>query len=111
MLFLPFWALWFVSGGRWLGLGDGKLALGIGWFLGASLGASAVILAFWIGAGFALLAMGIQRVLKNTKFFQGRVLSMQSAIPFGPLLILAVFIVYFTKVNFFDLSGIFYLPL
>ncbi|MGB2580760.1 MAG: prepilin peptidase [Minisyncoccia bacterium] len=30
MLFFPFWALWFVSRGRWIGLGDGKLALGIG---------------------------------------------------------------------------------
>ncbi len=27
---------------------------------------------------------------------------MQSEIPFGPFLILAVFIVYFTGVNFFD---------
>lgn len=115
MLFFPFWALWFISSGRWLGLGDGKLALGIGWFLGASLGASAVILAFWIGAGFAVATMGIQRLLGY--FHIGKLLSkekrlsMQSAIPFGPLLILAVFIVYFTKVNFFDLSGIFYLPL
>lgn len=98
MLFFPFWALWFVSQGRWIGLGDGKLALGIGWFLGATLGGSAVMLAFWIGAAYALMIMGLQKILHSTK----SKLSMQSEIPFGPFLILAVFIVYFTKVNFFD---------
>lgn len=102
MLFFPFWALWFVSRGRWLGLGDGKLALGIGWFLGATLGGSAIMLAFWIGAAYALVVMGAQRFF--AKIFPGkfRRLSMQSEIPFGPFLILAVFIVYFTGVNFFD---------
>lgn len=98
MLFFPFWALWAVSGGRWLGLGDGKLALGIGWFLGATLGGSAIMLAFWIGAAWALAVMGTQKVLK----MRTAKLSMQSEIPFGPFLILAVFIVYFTGLNFFD---------
>lgn len=98
MLFFPFWFLWFISQGRWLGLGDGKLALGIGWFLGATLGGSAIMLAFWIGAGYALIAMAIQKILHKTK----NRLSLQSEIPFGPFLIIAVFIVYFTGVNFFD---------
>ncbi|HAT68675.1 MAG: hypothetical protein A2481_01365 [Candidatus Yonathbacteria bacterium RIFOXYC2_FULL_47_9] len=99
MLFLPFWVLWFVSKGRWLGLGDGKLALGMGWFLGATLGASAVMLAFWIGAAWALVLMAFQRLASN---FRGAKLSLKSEIPFGPFLILGVVIVYFTKVNFFD---------
>ncbi len=98
MLFIPFWALWFISRGQWLGLGDGKLALGIGWFLGATLGGSAIVLAFWIGAAWALFVMGMQKVFYRTK--SG--LSMKSEIPFGPFLILAVFVVYFTRVNFFD---------
>jgi prepilin signal peptidase PulO-like enzyme (type II secretory pathway) len=98
MLFFPFWALWFVSQGRWLGLGDGKLALGIGWFLGATLGGSAIMLAFWIGAVYALVVMGAQKVMHKRK----HILTLQSEIPFGPFLILAVFIVYFTGVNFFD---------
>ncbi|HAS84937.1 MAG TPA: hypothetical protein DCS23_02615 [Candidatus Yonathbacteria bacterium] len=103
MLFFPFWALWFVSKGRWLGLGDGKLALGIGWFLGATLGGSAVMLAFWVGAAYALTVMAIQRIPSIVKGQLSNVpLSMQSEIPFGPFLILAVFIVYFTGVNFFD---------
>lgn len=135
MLFFPFWALWLVSGGRWLGLGDGKLALGIGWFLGATLGGSAVMLAFWIGAAYALTVMAIQRLATaasayaserlmsekyvkrgsdafsptfgfmnfvNLRLTHGTRLSMQSEIPFGPFLILGVFVVYFTGVNFFD---------
>ena len=103
MLFFPFWALWFVSKGRWLGLGDGKLALGIGWFLGATLGGSAVMLAFWIGAAYALIIMAIPRIPSIVTGHMSKVpLSMQSEIPFGPFLILAVFIVYFTGVNFFD---------
>lgn len=102
MLFFPFWALWFVSRGRWLGLGDGKLAWGIGWFLGAALGGSAVILAFWIGATLALVIMGIQKISLLSRYFANRKFSMQSEIPFGPFLILATIIVYFTKVNFFD---------
>ncbi|KKR65040.1 MAG: Type 4 prepilin-like protein leader peptide-processing enzyme [Candidatus Curtissbacteria bacterium GW2011_GWA1_40_47] len=112
MLFFPFWALWFVSRGRWIGLGDGKLALGIGWFLGATLGGSAVMLAFWVGAVYALAIMGLQRASQKLKkvapaFLSNTQLSMQSEIPFGPFLILAVFIVYFTGVNFFDGSFMF----
>jgi len=98
LLFFPFWTLWFISRGQWLGLGDGKLALGIGWFLGATLGGSAVMLAFWVGAAYALLVMAAQKVLHYTK---GN-LSMKSEIPFGPFMIFAFFVVYFTGVNFFD---------
>lgn len=119
MLFAPFWALWFVSRGRWIGLGDGKLAWGIGWFLGATLGGSAIMLGFWIGAAYALCVMGTQRASQKLKVLKSKVgaptflsifdfrlsdsrLSMQSEIPFGPFLILGTIIVYFTKVNFFD---------
>ncbi|MEK7460542.1 MAG: prepilin peptidase [Patescibacteria group bacterium] len=103
MIFLPFWALWFVSGGRWIGLGDGKLGLGIGWFLGATLGGSAVLLAFWIGAAWALAAMALQKILAKvvSHRFQ-ETLSMKSEIPFGPFLIVSVFVIYFTGANFFD---------
>ncbi len=126
VLFFPFWFLWLISKGRWLGLGDGKLSLGIGWFLGATLGGSAVMLGFWIGAVYALTIMAIQRIAiivsklkveskklkvcadSNASTFDirhsifGSRLSMKSEIPFGPFLILGVFVVYFTGVNFFD---------
>ena len=46
-----------------MGLGDGKLALGIGWLLGLEHGGSAIMLSFWLGAGVALALMASQRVV------------------------------------------------
>jgi leader peptidase (prepilin peptidase)/N-methyltransferase len=104
LLFLPFWALWFFSRGRWMGLGDGKLAIGIGWFLGMTLGMSAIMFGFWIGALFAVVMMVAQRI--QQKFTTSKITTtswtFKSEIPFGPFLILGVFIVYFTHINFFD---------
>ena len=74
--------LWGVSKGKWMGLGDGKLALGIGWLLGAVLGILALLIAFWVGAvvGLFLLALGGSRW------------GMKSQIPFGPFLVLGTFV-------------------
>lgn len=103
ILFFPFWFLWMVSKGRWIGLGDGKIAWGMGWFLGLSLGASAVMLAFWIGAVWALGVMGVQKLSQNLGLIRSRhILSLKSEIPFGPFLILATCVVYFTGINLFD---------
>jgi prepilin signal peptidase PulO-like enzyme (type II secretory pathway) len=49
-----------------MGLGDGKLALGIGWLLGLPEAVSAVMLAFWIGAAVSLTLIGFQRMWKST---------------------------------------------
>ena len=49
IFFIPFFLLWFLSRGVWIGLGDGKLSLSIGWLLGFVHGVSALIIAFWIG--------------------------------------------------------------
>ena len=46
----PLWFLWRISGGRWMGFGDVKFALGMGWLLGAWYGFVALTLAFIIGA-------------------------------------------------------------
>lgn len=78
ILFAFFALLWGVSKGKWMGFGDAKLALGIGWLLGMAKGAAAITLAFWLGAivGVALLYIG-----KN-KY------GLKSAIAFGPFMIL-----------------------
>ncbi len=101
-LFLPFYALWKISDGRWIGLGDGKLALGMGWFLGLSGGVSAVVLAFWIGALVAVTILAVQRFGPSLCRFLGSNLAsrlhMRSEIPFAPFLITGTLIVYATGV-------------
>lgn len=107
LLFLPFYVLWKVSDGRWLGLGDGKLALGIGWFLGLSLGGTAILFAFWIGAGVSLLILAWQKISRHfSKTMQSKTtteqtLTMKSEIPFGPFLVLGTLIVYILHFNLF----------
>ena len=93
LLAVPFAFLWLVSQGRWMGLGDAKLALGIGWFLGWYQGLSALIIAFWIGAIVGILLL----FLKSKRF------TMKSEIPFGPFLILGMWIVFFCNI---DLLGL-----
>lgn len=105
-LFLPFYALWKASDGRWIGLGDGKLALGMGWFLGLSGGISAVVLAFWLGALVAIVILAVQRFGQRysqslSQFFGPNVaarLHMKSEIPFAPFLIIGTVLVYVTGV-------------
>ena len=46
----PLFALWLISRGEWMGLGDPKLALAMGWLLGAYDGLAAVLFAFILGA-------------------------------------------------------------
>jgi len=102
-LFLPFYTLWKVSDGRWLGLGDGKLALGIGWFLGLSLGGTAILFAFWIGAGVSLLYIFFQKlyVSFSKRDSEKEILTLKSEIPFGPFLVLGTLIVYVTQFNIY----------
>ena len=101
---LPFAALWFFSQGRWMGLGDAKLALGIGWFLGLIKGGSAIILGFWMGAIVGLALVGISK-LSLAKRFRSNY-GLKSEIPFGPFLILGTIIAFFFNINLFDLGFI-----
>ncbi len=57
ILALPFYLIWLLSRGTWMGLGDAKLALGIGWMLGLSAGGTAIIFGFWFGALFSILIL------------------------------------------------------
>jgi len=105
LLFLPFWALWYFSDGTWMGLGDGKLALGIGWLLGLSEGVSAIVIAFWFGAAYALIAMASQRIastVKDKKRAQG--LTMKSQVPLGPFLVLGAFVTFLFGFDLFQLD-------
>src|SRR3989344_2226114 len=101
---LPFAALWFFSHGRWMGLGDAKLALGIGWFLGLIKGGSAIILGFWLGAIVGLALVGISKLSIAKRFHSNY--GLKSEIPFGPFLILGAIIAFFFNINVFDLGFI-----
>lgn len=95
ILALPFALLWFVSYGQWMGLGDAKLILGIGWLLGLSYGLTAITLAFWIGAVASIIYMAVA----YRSFKHGL------QIPFGPYLILGLYIVMVTGWQLFPLFG------
>lgn len=109
ILAFPFYLLWLVSGGRWMGLGDAKLALGIGWFLGLSAGGTAIIFSFWIGAAISLsllLAIKILKSLRNEVPAKLRSklprLTIKSEIPFAPFLIIGLLTVFFFGYNMFS---------
>lgn len=85
----PFAAVWFLSRGRAMGLGDAKLAAGIGWFLGFAGGLSALVLAFWLAFFPSLLLL----------FLPGKRFTMKSEIPFGPFLVLGTLVTYTWDVN------------
>ena len=96
----PLFALWLVSGGKWMGLGDAKLALSIGWLLGPLWGFYAVFFAFIIGAvvSVPLLFFSSERWRGREKFIKPSLWSlspagftMQSEVPFGPFLIASCF--------------------
>lgn len=88
---VPFAFFWLVSSGRWMGLGDAKLALGLGWLLGLPLALSGLVFAFWIGA-----LVGIMLVV-----FSGKKHSMKSEIPFAPYLVLGAMLVFFFNLYLF----------
>ena len=104
ILFLPFFVIWLFSRGEWMGLGDAKLAVGIGFLLGIVNGISAIIIGIWAGALWSVSLMLAQVIARQKKS-----ISMKSEIPLAPFLILGTIIVYFFPVDilgvriFFDL--------
>lgn len=95
----PLFALWAISEGRWMGLGDPKLALGIGWLLGVPAGLYAVFFAFVIGAVVSVFVLIPVEYLRNkngiTHLGPARPgLTMKSEVPFGPFLVAGCCIVW-----------------
>lgn len=94
-----YWAWFFFTKQEGIGLGDAKLALGIGWFLGLSSGTASVFLAFWLGTIISLTMIGIQRL------FGKKSLGMKSAIPFGPFLILSLILCFFLSIDMLTIAS------
>lgn len=90
LLAVPLAMLWYISKGKWMGLGDAKLALGIGFLLGGSSGALALMFAFWMGAIVSIVSMLLQ---------MGKV-KMSTEIPFAPFMVLGTLMVFFLQIDF-----------
>ncbi len=84
-----FFFFWFISRGTWMGLGDAKLALSMGFVLGVSKGVVALLLSFWIGA---LVSIGIMILGYVGLLGAKHKLGFKSEIPFGPYLIIGFLI-------------------
>jgi len=99
----PLYALWFFSRGTWMGKADSKIALVMGALLGFSLGATAWIVSFWIGAvvGLVLVGLGSYTTRKSKK--EGTEITLKSAIPFGPFMVCALWLVYISGFTLFIL--------
>lgn len=108
--FFFFAGLWVISSGRWLGFGDAKLVLGLGFFLGLTHGLSALVLAFWTGAVVSIGLLVWQYIRTRaiqSRSLQGRgaTLTMKSEIPFAPFIILGILIAFFWQIDIFGIAA------
>lgn len=102
-----FAVLWGISRGRWVGLGDAKLAVPLGVVVSFPGAVSMVILSFWIGAFVSLVLLALAALSARGKrllrFFSLR-LTMKQEIPFAPFLIAGFLLVYFFDANVFQIT-------
>ena len=89
----PFSLMWLLSKGKWMGLGDAKFMIGIGFLLGMSAGLAAILISFWIGAIISILILICSKIIKKHS------VSLKTAIPFGPFLALGTILVVLTGCN------------
>lgn len=97
VLAIPFALLWLFSKGRLMGLGDGKLVLGIGWMFGLASGVCTIILSFWIGTIISLTLM----------FLSKKKMNMKTEIPFAPFLIISTLITFLFNLDIYSLVKLF----
>lgn len=95
LLAAPFAALWLFSSGKYIGFGDAKLALGIGFLLGLAQGVAAMILAFWAGAFVGLLMIILSR----------RKVTFKSEVPFAPFMILGTLAALLFSLDIFSIAS------
>ena len=90
-----FGGLWLISRGRWIGLGDAKLAFPLGLIVGAWGSVSMLMLAFWVGAVVSVGILALQKWYGGQLHlsFLGNHLTMKSEVPFAPFLVCAFFLV------------------
>jgi prepilin signal peptidase PulO-like enzyme (type II secretory pathway) len=90
--------LWLISKGKWIGLGDAKLAFALGLFLSPLSAFSMIVFSFWIGAAVSVFLLVVQKMLKGGKIslaFLNVPLTMKSEVPFAPFMVVAFILVFF----------------
>lgn len=126
--FLFYGGLWFVSKGRWIGFGDAKLAIPLGFMLGMPAVFTFVVFSFWIGAVISLCMLGLpylfqivrawairvtylftkkEEYLYKTSAHQYKTLTMKSEVPFAPFMIAAFLLVYLFHADVLTLVAFF----
>ena len=103
-----FGGLWYMSKGRWMGLGDAKLALPLGFLTGLTASFSMIIFGFWVGAVISLGILGFQKVRlfcsKRGVAKYRRYLTIKSEVPFAPFLIAGFVLAYYVHADIFDVT-------
>ncbi len=96
LAFAFFASLWWYSGGRWLGFGDAKLAIPLGFMVGVVGVFSMIALSFWIGTIISVAILVWQKYIRRGQlsFRLGkRPLTIKSEVPFAPFLIIGFLLV------------------
>lgn len=92
-IFFSFFGLiWLISKGTWMGFGDAKLSLAVGWFLGATAGVLAMLVAFWVGAIVGILMLALKRSS----------ITINHEIPFAPFIVFGAFVGLLFDLNIFE---------
>lgn len=89
--FCFFAGLWWYSNGQWIGFGDAKLAVPLGFMVGFPAVFSLLVFSFWIGALISLGIISFQYLQKRGQLslrLPLRRLTIKSEVPFAPFLIL-----------------------
>lgn len=89
LFFAGFALVWLVTRGKWMGFGDAKLVLGIGFLLGFSKAVFAILLSFWTGALVGIFLLAILRGSITIKY----------EIPFAPFLVFGTLVALFVPFN------------
>lgn len=96
LISIPFWLIVLISKETWMGGGDAKLAMGIGWLLGIAQGISALVLATWLGALVGIPLLFIKKKGSTMKKIE---------LPFAPFLILGMYIALFSGLDIWYINA------